>query len=96
MLEGRQVLIFDTGRFFVVHPADGYKSGGHFEVSGNRVRIFNDPNCTATTGLYRYRLTASTLAFEVVSDPCPYEGLRRRYLTALRWHESSYAAGAEG
>ena len=85
LLEGEEILRFDSGRFFVFHPDDGFRSSGHAEVTRGRVRLYNDANCIGVNGIYEWRLHGDLLRFEVVKDPCPYTGLRRRYLLALPW-----------
>ena len=85
MLEGEQTLTFDSGRFFVFHPADGYRVSGHAEVGEGRIRLYNDPNCIGVDGVYRWSLSGDLLTFEVIRDTCPYTGLRRRYFTAQPW-----------
>ncbi|MFN2488771.1 MAG: hypothetical protein ABR529_03330 [Actinomycetota bacterium] len=88
MLAGREVLTFDSGRFFMLHPQDGYRNSGHADVSNGRVTLFNDPSCTSMEGVYRWSVESDVLTFDPVRDPCPYTGLRRRYLTALPWTRS--------
>jgi hypothetical protein len=60
----------------------GFKSIGHFEVKGNVVRLFNDPNCTDVVGPCEWEVSNDALSFEVVEDKCPFVHLRAKYLTA--------------
>lgn len=78
-------LVIQEGAFVVRHELSGWENFGHVEVEGDRATFFNDPNCFRMRGEYRWRLDGDRLAFEVVDDPCPFGGLRRRYVTATPW-----------
>jgi hypothetical protein len=95
---GRYTLAFEEGRFRVrftpVPPgplcADclrppGFAAIGHYRVSGDRLTMFNDPNCTHTTGVYGWSLEEARLRLDEVDDPCPYDRLRAKFLTATEW-----------
>ncbi len=62
-----------------------WRSIGHFEVDGDTLTLFNDPNCPTTRGAYRWRLDAAALTLEAIDDDCAFGGLRVRYLTAIPW-----------
>lgn len=82
---GLTTLIFYEGRYFLHHHLSGFKALGHYTVNGDRIRLFNDPNCSGTAGIYRWRLDGRNLTFHVVDDPCSFEDERSRDLTMRRW-----------
>ncbi len=95
-------MVLDRGSFYVsfetipiespcpdCRKPPGFKSSGHFTVSGDEVVFFNDPNCTDVRGIYRWTLEEGALSFELVEDPCPFVHLRARYLTSSPWLEGS-------
>jgi hypothetical protein len=69
---GLETLTLYRGRYFLEHQLTGRRGLGHYVVDGDEVRFFNDPNCSHTTGVYRWRLLGRTLSLEGVSDPCPF------------------------
>jgi hypothetical protein len=69
---GLETLTLFRGRYFLEHQLTGRRGLGHYEVTGDRVLFFNDPNCSGTTGLYRWRLGRNTLVLEGIRDPCPF------------------------
>lgn len=79
------LLMLDRGVFRVVHRPGEWRNVGHFEVDGATISFFNDPNCTATRGVYAWQLQGDTLTMRVVEDDCAFGGLRVRYLTATDW-----------
>lgn len=95
---GRSTLIFEAGRLFVrfspvppgelctdcLKPPD-FSATGHYRVAGDRLTIFNDPNCTHTAGVYRWSVEGGRLRLVEVDDPCPYDRLRAKFLTATAW-----------
>ena len=88
--ESDQTLAFERGVFRIANEvfdpkSIDWKSVGHYTLDGNEVTLFNDPNCPATRGTYRWRVANGALRLEVVDDPCAFGGLRWRYLTRLRW-----------
>jgi hypothetical protein len=82
---GLTTLIFYEGRYFLHHHLSGFKAKGHFTIDGDRIRLFNDPNCSSTLGIYRWRLDRRDLTFDVVDDPCPFDDERSLDLTARSW-----------
>lgn len=98
---GRSILTLDSGRYFVSHTpssprVEGFRSTGHFVVEGDRIVLFNDPNCTTTRGSYTWDASSRSgsdrpltkLTFRLRSDSCAI-GLRAEYLTALPWREGA-------
>jgi len=77
-------LNFDDGLYRVLHVATGWRSLGSFTVDGDRLTLFNDPNCSDVTGHYRWRLEDGALQLEAVDDPCAI-GLRAANLGARPW-----------
>jgi hypothetical protein len=98
---GRSTIAFDEGRFFVrfrpvapgplcsqcLRPPD-FAATAHYRVSGDRLTIFNDANCTHTPGVYRWSLEGARMRLEEVDDPCPYARLRAKFLTVTAWHST--------
>jgi hypothetical protein len=82
---GAATLVLDRGWFRVEHPAAGFRSLGHFFVRGDRLVFFNDPNCPTTRGVYEWSMAGTQLRLALVRDPCPFDRLRGRYLTAEPW-----------
>lgn len=82
---GLTTLIFYEGRYFLHHYLSGFKALGHYTVDGGRIRLFNDPNCSGTPGIYRWKLDGRNLTFQVIDDPCPFEDERSRDLTTQSW-----------
>jgi hypothetical protein len=98
---GRSTITFEEGRYFVrLTPAASgrlcseclrpppFSATGHYRVSGDRLRLFNDPNCIDVTGVYTWGLDAGTMALQEVEDSCPYGRLRAKFLTATVWEQS--------
>ena len=88
-------LELSEGRFFIAHRAPGkpdssqFSSRGHFTLSGEEITLFNDANCPATRGRYRWTVDDGMLSFQVLEDPCPFSDLRQRFLTAMPWEVQS-------
>jgi hypothetical protein len=97
---GRSMIVFEEGRFFVrfkpvapgplcpecLRPPD-FSATGHYSVSDDRLTLFNDPNCPHEEGIYTWSLDGSRLRLQEVDDPCPYDRLRAKFLTATSWHQ---------
>jgi hypothetical protein len=86
---GRDVLELERGVFRVSHEGIGYLAVGHYTLAGNRVTLFNDPNCSAERGTYAWSLEDGVLRLEVVEDDCAFGDVRVRYLTAGPWTRST-------
>lgn len=70
------------------HPP-GFHASAHYRVDGDRVEIFNDPNCIGMTGVYEWDVEDDELVLTVVEDECPFVQLRSKYLTAAPWEVSA-------
>lgn len=82
---GEATLELEEGRYRVLHEASGFQSEGHFLVDGDRLVLFNDPNCPETRGMYDWEVEGASLTLEAVEDPCAFDLLRARYLSAAPW-----------
>ena len=82
---GVVTLIFFEGVYFVDHQMSGFHSVGHFEIDGDRLTLFNDPNCTRVRGTYTWQMDGGSLRLEVVDDPCAFEGERAIDLASDVW-----------
>lgn len=82
---GVVTLIFFEGVYFVDHQMSGFHSVGHFEVDGDRLTLFNDPNCTRVRGTYTWQMDGRSLRLEAVDDPCAFEGERAIDLASAVW-----------
>ena len=82
---GAATLVLDRGWFRVEHPAAGFASLGHFFVSDGRLFLLNDPNCPTDRGVYEWSMAGTELRLALVRDPCPFDRLRGRYLSAEPW-----------
>lgn len=69
---GLETLTLYRGRYYLDHQLTGRRGLGHYVVRGHGVRFFNDPNCSGTTGTYRWSLRGRTLSLTGVRDPCPF------------------------
>lgn len=69
---GLETLTLYRGRYFVDHQLTGRRALGHYVVDGDEVRFFNDPNCSSTTGVYRWELRGRALSLVGMADPCPF------------------------
>ena len=83
-------LRFDRGVMRIHYNVTEWVSLASYEVSGNRLFIFNDPYCPEEVGEYlwaledKWGLPARSLILEVISDPCSF-GLRAENLSAQTW-----------
>jgi hypothetical protein len=82
---GVETLLLHRGRYWMEHQMSGFRAYGHYEVAGDRVTLFNDPNCSMTRGRYRWSRTGATLSFDVLDDPCAFEGERAHDLMFSEW-----------
>jgi hypothetical protein len=85
LVRGRAVITFEGGRFHLVHQAANFRASAHYLVEGDRLILFNDPNCSHVRGIYRWSLDGGNLSLEVVEDDCAFDLLRARYLSAAPW-----------
>jgi hypothetical protein len=85
---GLSTIMFWHGAWFLHHQISGFKTQGSFVVEGDRVTLFNDPNCPQGTGVYRFEKTAHSLRFETIEDDCPWSGERADDLTRVQWTDA--------
>ncbi len=83
---GLWLLRLDAGtyRIFSTRSLSGWRSLGSFTVSGDRLRLFNDPHCMEATGSYKWTLDGEELSLEVIDDACA-DGFRATAFTNYRW-----------
>jgi hypothetical protein len=82
---GVSTIVFFEGAFYVHHHLSGFRTRGSYVVDGDRITLFNDPNCPDETAVYEFDRTARGLRFRVVEDDCPFSGERAFDLMASRW-----------
>jgi hypothetical protein len=82
---GVLTLIFFDGAYFVDHQMSGFHATGHYTVEGNRLTLFNDPNCSRTRGIYTWQLDGGSLRLKTVDDPCAFQGERATDLASDMW-----------
>jgi hypothetical protein len=98
---GDATLIFDRGRFYVslvpmttarscpeCKGIPAFEATGHFDVSGNRLVLYNDASCTHGTGTYRWSIRSNSLVLQPTKDGC-FTGLRSRFLSASAWTQET-------
>jgi hypothetical protein len=90
---GLWLLRFHQGVFRIYHPGTDWQSLGSFTVEGDRVALFNDPNCIDVTGTYTWALAEGVLQLATVDDPCAIR-LRAKNFTFQPW-ESCQPPNAE-
>jgi hypothetical protein len=82
---GVMTLIFFQGAYFVDHQMSAFHSTGHYTVDGDRLILFNDPNCSRQRGTYTWQLEGGSLHLETLEDTCAYDGERATDLTTEDW-----------
>jgi hypothetical protein len=82
---GVSTLTLYHGRYFLHHQLSNFRSLGFFEVDGDRVTFFNDPNCPQDRGVYRWVRDGVELSLQAVHDACPFDRLRAQDLTDSPW-----------
>lgn len=82
---GVTTLIFFQGAYFVDHQMAAFHATGHYTVEGNRLTLFNDPNCSRERGTYSWTLRGGSLHLGVIDDTCAYEGERATDLATDAW-----------
>jgi hypothetical protein len=78
------VLEFDAGVFRVYHPRTGWRTLGSYTVDGERVTLFNDPQCHLAVGHFTWVRSDAGLTFAVQNDDCEL-GTRAKAFTAQVW-----------
>lgn len=81
---GTWQLDLKAGVFHVSHDVTGFSGVGSFTVTGDRLTLFNDPNCHLDSGTYTWVLDGRSLRLTEVADACAWE-LRAKNLTAGSW-----------
>ena len=89
---GVSSLIFTRGAYYLHHHLSGFRTMGSYVVEGDRVTLFNDPNCPQTPGVYAFDVTPHGLRLRVVADDCPISGERSRDLMFSSWTRSPPAS----
>lgn len=78
----------EKGVYRIFYDVTNWKSLASFELSGDRLYLFNDPNCPDTVGIYTWRQEnwegQLTLTLELVEDDCAIK-LRGRNLSKQPW-----------
>lgn len=82
---GVSTIIFHEGAYFLDHQISRFRTQGSFVVEGDRLTLFNDPNCPQMPGVYGFELTDRALRLRVIDDDCPWSGERARDLTRTPW-----------
>jgi len=82
---GVLTLIFFEGAYFVDHQMSGFHAAGHYEVEGNTLTLFNDPNCSRERGTYTWRIDGTSLRLSAVEDTCAFQGERAADLASDVW-----------
>jgi hypothetical protein len=82
---GTQTLLLYQGRFFLEHQINRFRALGHYVVTGDRIELFNDVNCSRVRGTYRWSLQEHQLTFDLIDDPCPFVDERSHDLTLAPW-----------
>ena len=82
---GVLTLIFFDGAYFVDHQMSGFHATGHYEVDGDRLTLFNDPNCSRMRGTYTWQMEGASLSLEAVDDSCAFQGERAIDLASEVW-----------
>ncbi len=82
---GVMTLIFFQGAYFVDHQMSGFHATGHFEVDGNRLALFNDPNCSRVRGTYTWHMDGRSLRLRALDDTCAFQGERATDLASDAW-----------
>jgi hypothetical protein len=82
---GVMTLIFFQGAYFVDHQISGFHATGHYEVDGNRLALFNDPNCSRVRGTYTWRRDGRSLRLRALDDTCAFQGERATDLASDVW-----------
>ena len=82
---GVTTLILFHGAYFVDHQMSGFHATGHYEVDGNRLALFNDPNCSRVRGTYTWRRDGRSLRLRALDDSCAFQGERATDLASDVW-----------
>jgi hypothetical protein len=72
------------GIFRIYYIMNGWRSLGSYNVSEDRLYLFNDPYCNWDTGVYTWKLEDGALILTEIDDPCS-QGLRAANLVDQPW-----------
>jgi hypothetical protein len=95
---GVWVLEFDAGIFRVYHPRTGWRTLGSYTVEGDRITLFNDPQCHLATGRFTWSRDQDGLHFSLLDDDCEL-GTRAKNFTGQTWKSCqppNHEAGVTG
>lgn len=81
---GVWLLRFHQGVFRIYHPLTHWKSLGSYTVTGDKLDLFNDPNCIDVVGHYSWELAEGVLELTLIDDPCAIR-LRAKNFTRQPW-----------
>jgi hypothetical protein len=82
---GVMTMIFFQGAYFVDHQMASFHATGHYTLDGDRLTLFNDPNCSRERGTYTWALKGGSLHLEAIDDTCAYAGERATDLATEDW-----------
>ncbi len=77
-------LQLDKGILRIFFAETGWRSISSFEVSGDRLQLFNDPHCSSTVGTYYWEMHEGQLTFKLIEDRCAIL-MRGKNLTKQPW-----------
>lgn len=90
---GDEILGLCSGTFRVYHAGSGYMSVGHYEYEGDMITLFNDPNCPQDRGTFSVVDDGAWRVLDPVDDPCAFDRVRERFLSALPWRRIDLPEG---
>lgn len=77
-------LVFDKGMMHIYYDMTGWRSMASFNISGDRLHIFNDPYCPDDEGEYTWEQGGGQIKLEVIDDTCSFQ-LRGKNLSNQPW-----------
>ena len=81
---GVWTLDFDKGVFRIHHLITDWQNSASYTVSGNQLKLFNDPTCVDTIGTYTWLMEGRKLTLQAIDDTCAIK-VRAENLTAMPW-----------
>ena len=81
-------LQFERGVMRILYEVTQWRSLASYTIEGNRLFVFNDPNCPYEVGEYTWTLSEAELVLHAVDDSCSFE-LRSQTLAGQPWSSSS-------
>ena len=87
---------FDRGVMHILYGISHWRSLASFELSGDRMYLFNDVMCPEEVGEYLWTVNGRSLTLQALDDACAF-GLRAENLTHQTWLSCSppYEMAAE-